>query len=55
MLMPIHICEVDFRQVERSKDQSKGVPFDRKDEQLLPVKGSKRSSAMVHGGATKTG
>jgi hypothetical protein len=39
MLMPIHACDVDWSQVERSKDRSKGVPFDRKNEQSLPGQG----------------
>jgi hypothetical protein len=54
MLMPIHTCDVDWSQVERSKDRSKGVPFDRKNEQSLPVKGSEPGNAIVHGGAIKT-
>jgi hypothetical protein len=55
MLMPIHTCDVDSSQVEKLKGRSKGVPFDRKNEQSLPVKGSKPGNAIVHGARSRHG
>jgi hypothetical protein len=54
MLIPIHTCDADLSQVQRSKDRPKGVPFNWKNKQSLPVKGSEPGNAIVHGGATKT-